>query len=93
LLLKENHEKQNPLGALSFVVVVGLYPTARRLSKSASESTDSRFAKPETRKEQCRLRLCLPENQVLFLHDRGERRRALRLRAQRRAAAESSAAG
>src|SRR6516162_596654 len=92
LLSKENHEKQNPLGALSFVVLVGLYPTARRLSKSASESSDSRFAKPEARKEQCRLRLCLPENQVLFLHDRGERRRALRLWAQRRAGVESSAA-
>lgn len=93
LLAKDNHEKQNSVGGLSFVVLVSLYPPARRLWKSAYESAYNRFPKRETRKEQCRLRLCLPENEVLFLPDRREDGRALRLRAQRRATLESSAAG
>ena len=61
--------------------------------KSPSESTNNRFPKPETRQEQYCLRLCLPENEVLFLYDRGEDGGALRLRAEGRAAVESSAAG
>lgn len=93
LLARDNHEKQNLVGGRSFVVLGGLYPPARRLWKSPSESTNNRFPKPETRQEQYRLRLCLRENEVLFLYDRGEDGGALRLRAEGRTAVESSAAG
>ena len=48
LLAKDNHEKQNFVAGLSFVVLVGLYPPARRLWKSASESFNDWFPKPET---------------------------------------------
>ena len=75
-------------GCFCLVVLARLYPFERRLPEFAG----NRCAKPGANQKRRRLRLCLPENQILFLHDRSQDGRPLCLRNTRRASVEAGAA-
>jgi hypothetical protein len=65
--LRKSHDKSNEADCICFFLVAlfDVHSFDRRLSEPSSESAGDRCAKPD----QSRLRLCLPEDQILLLHD------------------------
>jgi len=65
--VRKSHDKSNETDGICFFLfaLFDVHSFDRRLSEPSSESAAGRFAKPD----RSRLRLCLPEDQILLLHD------------------------
>ena len=61
-------------------VLAGLHPCKRRHSESAPESAPKSAHEQDANQGQGRLRVRLPENRILLLHDRGQDRGSMLLR-------------
>jgi hypothetical protein len=74
---EDENEQSNQINCsdICLVIVVSPYPFDGRLPDSARQQ-----ANPNAKQSQYGLRLCLPENKVLLVHDGSQDRRAMLLR-------------